>query len=405
MKRCWLLTCSNFRKAKGQAITIFVLVLLAAMLLNIWLILSFQYSKNFDARSELLNSEDVLFIYQSQDPAFINPLQTVLAEDARTDMYTIENCLSLNLTCKYRDGDMNTYFVCYPAGQAAERSLGQYRFLEKTENPAENTIYLPYLYQTGGGYQTGDPFEFSVQNTTYRFIVGGFFENMLAGSFNGGVCTMLMEQSAYDALAEEQSLASTSVSVKLKEKADNAAYASQTGDKILQLYPQIGYNYTWYDMSKQARTMTANICSAIVSGVAFLIIIIALIVIAFNVSNGIDEGMQSLGALKAIGYKSRQLILSLLLQFLLAGCGGVLCGAALSYAVLPILNALLVAQTGIPWEVRFFGIPMALSLLMILLMIAAAVYLSARKIRKIAPIDMLRQGIRTHNFKRNPFPL
>ena len=41
MRKLFLIARSNMRKAKGQSVAIVVLILLAAIMLNLWLMLSF----------------------------------------------------------------------------------------------------------------------------------------------------------------------------------------------------------------------------------------------------------------------------------------------------------------------------------------------------------------------------
>ena len=48
MRKSILIARSNIRKAKGQTASIFVLILLAALMLNLWLMLSMDYKANFD---------------------------------------------------------------------------------------------------------------------------------------------------------------------------------------------------------------------------------------------------------------------------------------------------------------------------------------------------------------------
>ena len=115
--------------------------------------------------------------------------------------------------------------------------------------------------------------------------------------------------------------------------------------------------------------------------------------------------MKNLGALKAVGYTSKQLICSLLLQFLGLTLITAIVGAGLSYCLFPAVNAMMIAQTGIPYAIHFLPLPILISLLVLGGTVALAVYLAARKIKKIEPILALRSGIQTHNFKKNRIPL
>lgn len=80
-------------------------------------------------------------------------------------------------------------------------------------------------------------------------------------------------------------------------------------------YPAARVLNNSYETVKQSRYISQMICSSVISVMAFFVLLIALVVIASNIINYIQENMKNLGALKAVGYTSRQLIGSLLIQF------------------------------------------------------------------------------------------
>ena len=80
-------------------------------------------------------------------------------------------------------------------------------------------------------------------------------------------------------------------------------------------------------------------------------------------------------------------------------------GNALSYAIFPAVNTMMIAQTGIPYAIHFLPLPALISLLILGGAVALSVWFSARRIKKIEPIVALRSGVQTHNFKRNHIPL
>ena len=160
-----------------------------------------------------------------------------------------------------------------------------------------------------------------------------------------------------------------------------------------------------YDIVSQSRYISQMICSGIISAMAFFVLLIALVVIVSNIVNYIQVNIKNLGALKAVGYTSNQIVCSLLLQFSGLTVISALVGAALSYALFPAINSMMISQTGIPYAIGFLPLPLLIALLILSGAVAVSVWLSARRIKKIEPIVALRSGIQTHNFKRNPVPL
>lgn len=95
----------------------------------------------------------------------------------------------------------------------------------------------------------------------------------------------------------------------------------------------------------------------------------------------------------------------LLLQFLGITLFASLLGVLLSWLLFPGINEMMVSQTGIPYKIHILPAPLCVTLAVLSGAVALTVWLSARRIRKIPPIDALRQGIQTHSFRRNHVPL
>jgi predicted lysophospholipase L1 biosynthesis ABC-type transport system permease subunit len=115
--------------------------------------------------------------------------------------------------------------------------------------------------------------------------------------------------------------------------------------------------------------------------------------------------MKNLGALKAVGYTSGQLVRTLLLQFTGLSMLAALAGAGLSYLLFPAVNDMMISQTGIPYAVRFLPLPLFAAVAISACAVSLSVWLSARKIKKIEPITALRSGVQAQTLKRNHVPL
>ena len=151
--------------------------------------------------------------------------------------------------------------------------------------------------------------------------------------------------------------------------------------------------------------MTINIVATILVAFATIIVLVSLIVIRFRVSNSIEDGMANIGVLKAIGYTSRQILSSIILQFILIAFSASVVGIALSYVLMPFLGSIISTLSGLVW-IQSFDLNINLvSIFLVVFCVVIVTLLSAFRVRKILPVAALRGGIQTHSFRKNHFPL
>ncbi len=394
---------SNLRKAKGQTLAIIVLILLAALMLNLWLMLSMDYRVNFDRYHDKLNAEHVTLSVDGDTDEVREFLSRTLENDSRTAEYRLDSCLNMNATFPYNGGQMNGWFVFLPKGTALSRSIGRAEIVE--EGNFTSGVYLPMLYKSED-IQVGKPIEITIGSHAMEYTVCGFFNSVMMGSHNCTLTELILTEDKYDELAAlRYAQKATLCSVRLHDKTDNLIFEANLKSAVSEKVPNTLMLSNCYDIVAQSRYISQSICSAVMSVMALLVLLIALVVIASNIVNYIQVNMKNLGALKAVGYTSGQLIGSLLLQFLGLAFLAALVGAGLSYSLFPAVNAMMISQTGIPYAIRFLPLPFILSLLILCGAVAAAVWLAARRMKGIEPIAALRAGVQTHNFKKNHVPL
>lgn len=403
MKELFIIVRSNMRKAKGQTTAIVVLILLAAMLLNLWLMLSMDYKANFDRCHDKLNAEHVTLTIDDSDSKINEILSEKLKGDNDVAEYHLDTCMHMTGTFPYNGGEMNSWFVFIEKQAALARSVGKIEMIE--DSTYTSGVYLPMLYKTNE-IEVGEPIDISIGSHTVKYTVCGFFNSVMAGSGNCGLTEIILTKDKYAEL-ENLGYAPKAIlcSVRLRNRSENVNYEADLKSMVSQYFPNVNMISNSYDMVLQARYISQSICSVIMSVMALLVLLIALIVIASNIINYIQVNMKNLGALKAVGYTSRQLICSLLLQFLGLTLLTAVIGAGLSYCLFPTVNAMMISQTGIPYTIRFLPVPFMISLFILGGTVAAAVWLAAHRMKKIEPIVALRSGVETHNFKCNHVPL
>lgn len=403
MRKSFLIVRSNIRKAKGQTIAIIVLILLAALMLNLWLMLSMDYKASFDRYHDRLNAEHVTLSVNGDTDEVRNFLSQTLENDSRTADYRLDNCMHMTGTLPYNGGEMNGWFVFMDKNTALNRSIGKIEIVE--EGVDSSGVYLPMLYKTDD-IAVGKSIEISIGSHKEIYTICGFFNSIMMGSHN---CTLTQIVLTEDKYAELQNSGyapqATLCSVRLTDKAESLNYEASLKSAVSENYPNIIMVSNSYENVSVARYISQMICSGIMVAMAFFILLIALVVIVSNIINYIQVNMKNLGALKSVGYTSGQLIRSLLLQFVGLTFIVAVVGIGLSYFLFPAVNVMMIAQTGIPYAMHFLPIPFALTLAVLGGTVALSVLFASHRIKKIEPIAALRSGIQTHNFKHNHVPL
>ena len=403
MKKLFLIVRSNIRKAKGQTIAIVVLILLSAMLLNLWLMLSMDYKANFDRYHDKLNAEHVTITLDDSDGEVKEFLSQTLANDSRVSQFHLDSCMHMTATFPYNDGQMNSWFFFMKKHTALTRAIGKAEIVE--DSSYSSGVYMPMIYKTDE-IAVGKPIKISIGSHIVEYTVCGFFNSVMSGSHNCGLTELILTEDKY---AELETLGyarkSTVCSVRLYDKSENLNIEAMIKSAVSKQFPNVKMVSNSYNIVVQARYISQMICSGIISAMAFFVLLIAFVVIVSNIVNYMQVNIKNLGALKAVGYSSKQLMCSLLLQFLELALIAANVGVGLSYCLFPAVNSMMIAQTGIPYAIHFLPLPFVFSLLILGGTVAVAVWLSSCRIKKIEPIVALRLGVETHNFKRNHVPL
>lgn len=403
MNKSILLARMNLRRARGQGAAIVVLMLLAAMMLNLWLILATDYRQNFDRCHDRLNAEHVTLSVDGDSRELRELLTRTMEEDSRTESFLLDDAMHMVGNFEYNGGDVNSWFVFVEIEAALSREVGRAEIVE--DGGFDSGIYMPMLYKSEN-IDVGKTVKVSIGSNEVEYTVCGFYNSVMTGSHNCAMMEMILTEDKYQELKEAgYAVRSTLCSVRLQDKDEGSAYEGMLKNTVSSRYPQANMASNTYELVAQSRYISQMICAGILSAMSFIILLIVLVVTASNIVNYIQENMKSLGALKAVGYTSSQLIRSLLLQFLGLSLTAAGVGAGLSYSLFPGINGMMIAQTGIPYQSHFLPLPFLLTLSVSGAGVGLTVWLSSRRIRKIEPIVALRQGLSTHNFRRNPVPL
>lgn len=411
MGKIFRLATANIRKGKGQASSFILIILIGALMLYLGMVTAFEYVDNFDKKAEQLCSPDLVFSAQTDSREFTEEFTGRLLEDGR--VAEVESGPALIADCKFSYGGGEQNRVGVVLDKSRDVRLAKWAMVEESGLTGEYAIYLPYLFQTAGVSGIGDDFDITfnrlgLPEEKMRFTVAGFYEDTYFSTINNTTTGFLMDHEGYERLAEAlgDSVRGTLVSVNAVNSEDAERIVSNYKTIMKELLPagRIG-DSSHYEVVKSARTITSSIGSIVIVAFSILLIAIALVVVKFRIGNSVEEEMQNIGALKAIGYTSRQIILSFLIQFSFLALIGSLLGLLGGFLVLPLLSHMFATQTGILWKLAF-SVPAALATVAgIQLPVLLVAFMSANRVRRLHPITALRFGVTTHSFRRNPFPL
>lgn len=400
--KIWLLSRGNISKNKGQTISFAIIIIITAIMLSLGLITFLNFGKSFDRKWDRNHYGDTsMFMYKREyQDSFLEYIKNMrgIEEVELRDGILIDGSIG------YNGGILNIMHMFY--NMEEEHTMGRISVVEEMKQPVERPIYLSYLMKTGGGYKLGDDYIVNTAKGNYGFTVAGFVEDLNLGSINMSILGVHLKNEEFNNLRKELGYDNEAISIscKITDKNEDKKLYSKMGDEFVK--KGVTYlNGNYYSITKMARTVTANIGSMIIVAFALIIVVVSLLVIHFRITNSLEEEMKNMGVLKALGYTSRQIISSVLLQYIGVSLFGVIIGIFSSYGLLPILAAAFDAQTGIHWEQGFDLTSAIATTIVILSLVGIVAYTSARRVKRMQPITALRSGITTHSFKKNYYPL
>ncbi len=407
MKNVRMLAMANIRKNKGQAVNLLLFVIIAAMFLNIGLLLYVDYGNSFDKRAEELHAPHQSLI---QNKSLSTEEQYKwLQEHPQTVEWERHDVVSANGEY-YLNGD-KTMGVLLFESSSTDQKMNPLTLIGESHPLEDGSIYVPYLMKVGGGYELGDDFRVNLSGEETVYQVAGFTEEIPFGTImNQSYRFYVSDQEYGELLNRYPEYECDLMSMRLRDFEIGTAveteyvreffYKGGTED-VADIFVH-GRSYTG---AKGARTFIAMIVAMVVTTLAAVLLLVCAIVMRFGIVNNIEESMVNIGVLKAAGFGNRQIVGSILLQFGgLAAVGGIL-GVAAAWAFMPVLASILEGQSAMIWEPGFSWTFAIVTIVTVTLAVLLTSFLAARRIYRLHPLVALRGGLTNHNFKRNGMPL
>ena len=189
------LALANIRKSKSATISLFIFILVAALLLNIGVMVITQVSAFFDSKVEQLKDPHAILMmdktgYNSTYEQFIKSYPGI--NETETEDIIIMNIAKYN----FGDSELASNAAIFNADQ--DRSIGAIKLIEKLDTSSTRDIYIPYSFKTNGGYQLGDNFTITYQEKDYHYRIAGFFETTIMGTTSMGIMKFMLPEIPYE---------------------------------------------------------------------------------------------------------------------------------------------------------------------------------------------------------------
>lgn len=410
MEKILRLSFANMKKHKKQTILLTLLIVFCMAVTSAAAAGSIDMTGIFPrVAEEYAVHKNALYIKEDYyNDSFIR----LLREDERvTDIDHVRVLFST--ATKYLDNEgeeqsLYMSFVTKELEKNIERSPIETTLTDEEIAALEHPIYLPYAGRESlaSKFSEGDTFNIIYGTKLFSFTVAGFYESIFMPETGQGF-QMIVSDSDYVSL------------MTIIDKYEMVLFDCNPLDDCVDIYlkfydrveeqtgKDIGYNILslLYNNLEQKSAVFSEIVIGIMLFMAVVIFIAAAIMIRFRIAGDIQDQIQSIGVLEALGYTSKEIALSYTAEYLMTALAGVMIGAGGAFALLPILHRVTETLSGHHGSLHIYPLPILLTALTILIFVGVIAHTRALAVKKYPPVQAFRKGIAVHHFGKNRFPL
>ncbi|MFA6308469.1 MAG: FtsX-like permease family protein [Clostridia bacterium] len=417
MNKLWMHAIANIRKTKSASGTLVVMFVIAALLLNTGLLVVINYGSFFNNLKDEIKPSNVYFalpdkIYTEEVKTYINKNKHVKNTQMNDGLVIGADILS--------KGEEKSFPIMF-SNMDEKREMSKWKFVGEHLPAEEMSVYVPDIFKAVSGYKLNDKIKVKYRDPVTKeakslaFTVKGYTEDIYFSSTDTGYISFYLSEGTYQKVANILNKPEYRVHI-VFANVDNMKNISVIEAGIREILHLNSASLMAADPSTMlvvidleligmARTMMASMVSIMMVMFALIIVIVCLLVVRFRIVNSIEEDIMNIGSLKSIGYTSRQIILSVILQFsLIAGIGSLI-GIALSYPALPSISAVFEQQSGLRWVQGFDAGISGAAFLILMVFVVLIAFVASRRISKLSPIRALRGETTSRKYKRNHLPL
>jgi len=406
MYRLYFIAKNNLKKKKSDALVLTGLIMLAVMMMYISLSVLLGGGRMFEEIHEKINGMDWHLVAQKDGTEQVDEILS-----AHEDVEQMEKSDLLYVPLvKYRvDGGKEKDYSFIFRNSDAEDEVNKLN-TDFKGTLSDEQILLPYYMHVSDGCEIGDEIVLDISGETYVFELAGFSEDPFYSSpMMVSMYQVFISEETYEKISTPEAMSAYMWKVCLQEGCDTVSFNKEVLDEINRDVPAVAQSYfSWsYDWAttKSATMMMADVSMGIMLVFAMILLAVTLVIIRFSIANFCELNMKNIGMLRASGYTSRQLIGSFMMEMLLLTVLGGFIGIGLGTVSSDFVGEIISSLVGVSYQV---GVDLFSAGCVFLFSIAVVLFITwncSRPYGKIPVLDALREGIVTHNFRKNHIPL
>lgn len=397
MNRILTLQKNFFKKNLKDIISFSIILLISTVLLTSSLVVNNNVDKEYNEKHQRLNTANNFFTISKLQ--YDDTLLTNIKKIKGVNKVEKQDGIFLTIPIMVDDGlqDQNVIFYNYDT----EKTLNNFDLVLKNDKSNNNGIYLSNYTYIHSGLNLNDKFDFEINNQKYSYSINGVIEEMQYGNYSSSIIAEYLSEKAYDKLLEKNK---ENEVVTISIKSDDSYNTYNEVSKYLSSENINILSKNYDEQSKTQRLAIANILVLIISVFSLLVLIVSLLVSKFKITESIEEEITNMGVLKALGYTSNQIMIAIIMPYFIMGNIISFVGIALSIYVTPVLAKVIEMQSGFIWKPTFDIKSYLITLLINVGLILIFTVLSAKKIKKLNPINAIR-GIEENKKTNKNFPI
>ena len=412
------LSIFNIKKHKKESAILIFLIAVSVLFMNIAIINSTKAGEILDKAFKETESKSC--VYNFLEDNYRTEYAEVFEEDERiTNIDKFEMLYpnsNASVNCKKEDGSLFNFYISFITEENEKKisNFSKETTLSDDEIAGfEHPIWMPHYVEMNLGYKPGDTFVIEKGGKEYSFQIAGFYESGLLTN-NTGSYKCIVSEADYDTLSIDFSRRicfSFDVNEGTIESLNDAQRFSNEIDKKVEekagkpLDHAILDNFDDKYNEEDTRASVIEIMMYVIAMIAVIVVLSAVLMIRHKITNDIDDQMESIGVLEALGYRSREISLTYVYEYLTLGVIGAVLGILITILTDPLMTALIQNFEGHKGSAGFDALGLVLPMVAVILVVVFTALLRARVIKKYPPVVAFRKGIKTHHFGKNRLSL